>query len=455
MQKFLLLVPVAVVVLIASGVESHTSLKGRSERWDNLLTNHRERRQTANPTWFDRNVYSECPAAAGDVTRYDTLGRRQSGLLTPPESQGKCLSCWAFASTHTFSDNLNIAAGRTTEALSTEYTIRCANVRNGCCGSPSAELGAESLIQMGSATRSCLSYTFEDYNKRARAVTGPAGVRQPEQLTCPSVCSDGLTAINPGNIQLADSSRMQNLREEYLMNILSERGPMLASMELDFGFKEYRCGVYQTLDPVSLTLSRSLHAVEIVDFGTDPVAGVDFWVVKNSWGQDWGENGYFRIKRGGELLINRLPIVLFYVSAETPTLQSNGTDVGVCIATEVENPQNDEAVQSAVEFAFNALEDRVPCPDGSTGSTITLGTISEAMTQVAEGVMIEATVTNACIQGCGEDISATVELEVYIDLDGAFELTMHDIQFNGGRAGTVACLFLAVIMAAFALFFSF
>ena len=41
------------------------------------------------------------------------------------------------------------------------------------------------------------------------------------------------------------------------------------------------------------------HAVQLVGYGTDSQTNEDYWLVRNSWGTSWGEDGYMRIKRYG------------------------------------------------------------------------------------------------------------------------------------------------------------
>lgn len=60
---------------------------------------------------------------------------------------------------------------------------------------------------------------------------------------------------------------------------------------------QYTGGVYDTYVP-----SESNHIVSIVGWSTDKKTGEQYWIVRNSWGEYWGEMGYFRIALGKNLL---------------------------------------------------------------------------------------------------------------------------------------------------------
>lgn len=95
----------------------------------------------------------------------------------------------------------------------------------------------------------------------------------------------GLVAPNAGNI-------------EDLKYILVNYGPVAISFYANEFLSFYKSGIWGGAGSGIATCYQPIwgvnHAVLIVGYGTDPNFG-GYWIVKNSWGPEWGEGGYFRM----------------------------------------------------------------------------------------------------------------------------------------------------------------
>jgi cathepsin B len=71
-------------------------------------------------------------------------------------------------------------------------------------------------------------------------------------------------------------------------------GPVTASFTVYEDFLTYKSGVYHHISGTKL----GSHSVKIIGWGEE--SGVSYWLVANSWNEDWGNNGFFKIKRGND-----------------------------------------------------------------------------------------------------------------------------------------------------------
>lgn len=95
----------------------------------------------------------------------------------------------------------------------------------------------------------------------------------------------GATARDFVNIYYGD--------EDALAQAVALVGPVSAAISVETSdLRFYKQGVYTRIG----NPNRPDHAVLVVGFGSDRWQG-DYWLVKNSWGPEWGENGYVRIAR--------------------------------------------------------------------------------------------------------------------------------------------------------------
>ena len=92
---------------------------------------------------------------------------------------------------------------------------------------------------------------------------------------------------------------------EAVINHIANVGPLSVSIYADgmhdassYGLKSYGGGYYKCDNDKNILLD---HAVQLVGYDTDE-DGTDYWILRNSWGKDWGDHGYFKLLREKNIL---------------------------------------------------------------------------------------------------------------------------------------------------------
>lgn len=237
--------------------------------------------------FLDANAHSHLAGRTEKNINYDypesfDFREEYPQCLLPTYDQGHCGSCWAFASSRAFGDTRCMQGLDPVPVLySPQYLVSCSLQNMGCTGGTMEDVG-DFLRDTGIATDTCVPYVDEDAHWEP----------------CPVSCVDGSPIRT---VQLMDFVRYDgNL--EAMMEAIAMNGPIHASMMIYEDFMYYQSGIYHFI----YGSGCGMHAIELVGYGTD-ISGdseageevrVDYWIARNSWGEDWGENGYFRIVRG-------------------------------------------------------------------------------------------------------------------------------------------------------------
>ena len=195
----------------------------------------------------------------------DVVDWRANGAVTSVKDQGQCGSCWTFSSTGAAEGAWAISKKQLID-LSEQELVDCATGINygshGCSGGQ-MEGAFKYLIEHGQCSLSSYPYTAKDGTCH----------------TCSAVvhfssCSD----VKPNDQVSLKAAVFQQ--------------PVAIAIEADTRyFQSYSSGVL-----TSSSCGTNLdHGVLIVGYGTEN--GIKYWLVKNSWGNTWGENGYVKIAR--------------------------------------------------------------------------------------------------------------------------------------------------------------
>ena len=205
----------------------------------------------------------------------------------PVEDQASCGSCWAFSAVGAFNDR-RCRALNEKKRFSPQYVVSCDPNDMGCNG------GWLNKVSKFLTTTGTVEWSCVDYFSGKEGQTGK----------CMSVCDDG-TKIT-GNM-LVKGKKANNYggrgNSQNMMKAIVNEGPIQVAFTVYHDFMYYDGGIYQHVSGYT----EGGHAVTAVGYGEEN--GVDYWIIRNSWGPQWGESidgktnrgndrGYFRIVRG-------------------------------------------------------------------------------------------------------------------------------------------------------------
>jgi cathepsin F len=196
------------------------------------------------------------------------------GATSPVKNQGQCGSCWAFSATEQIESMWYLQhPGTKILDLSPQQIVDCDSTCDGCNGG--FPTWAYDYVQKAGGLENATIYPY-----------------LAEQETCRFNVADEKATVT-GFSWLSNDTHKD---EGAMLDYVGTTGPLSIAVDAS-SWQFYKFGVIRVICGTTLD-----HAVQIVGYATETgLLKTPYWIVRNSWGADWGEQGFVRVERNKNL----------------------------------------------------------------------------------------------------------------------------------------------------------
>jgi len=227
-------------------------------------------------------------------TNYDP--RNISGVDWTTQSKNQhspatCFAGWAFAATSAINDRIKLLRNRAFPDIniSPQVLLNCAsNSTDGCVSGEAAD-AFEYMQSVGATDDTC-----ENYEAVAAKDCSPINV-------CRTCTPEGdCSAVNTYRSYKVSSIIAVN-GESAMVKEIATNGPIVCDIAVTPDFESYKNGIFMDQSN-AFAVAGATHQVAVSGFGVDEETKQKYWIVRNSWGTMWGNQGWFKIIRGANNL---------------------------------------------------------------------------------------------------------------------------------------------------------
>ncbi|MBR1834956.1 MAG: DUF333 domain-containing protein [Bacteroidales bacterium] len=233
--------------------------------------------------YYEDSVYISNRSASSFPSNFDWRSYNGHSYVNPIRNQGSCGSCYAFAAVASAEGIFNFdwgLYGNNRIELSESFIMWCLGSKSeyhpyfyGCRGATLDRKEIEALTRDGVCLRALFPYQTSQPDSCYHWNDTKVKFSGWRKITCNDIAS--------------------------MKDAIMKYGVIATLVNADNRFHNYSHGIFKNSDTECngdpCSFSEANHAVAIVGWGKDEDDG-EYWIIRNSWGSTWGENGYMRIK---------------------------------------------------------------------------------------------------------------------------------------------------------------